>query len=180
MCAMGPPGFDQPLELIRHTHRRLEQRCALMDRLVHHLRESGCDADAQATAGHIVRFFEDELVFHHQDEELDFYDAVVEASPVKARPALAKLVAELRVEHEKLQAIWRDVLRPQFTEIMAGRAALLNEEAVNRCHILHVSHLDREENALLPLAEERFTSETIERLGRRMATRRNQPYPGDA
>jgi hemerythrin-like domain-containing protein len=180
MCAMGLPGFDQPLELIRHTHRRLEQRCALMDRLVNHLRESGCDADAQATAGHILRFFEDEMTRHHEDEEIDFYDAVVEAAPAKTRSGIAKLVAELRDEHARLQAIWRDVLRPQLTEIMAGRAALLNEEAVDRCHILYVSHLDREENMLLPIAEERFSRERLERLGRGMAQRRNQPYPGDA
>jgi hemerythrin-like domain-containing protein len=180
MCAMERPGFDQPLELIRQTHLRLEQRCALMDRLVQHLRESGCDADARATARHIVRFFEDEVMHHHEDEEADFYDAVVEAAPAKGRPALAKLVVELREEHAQLDSIWRDVLRPQLIEIMTGRAATLNEDAVDRCHILYVSHLDREDKVLLPVAEMHLSPETIERLGRGMARRRNQPYPGGA
>lgn len=180
MCAHVLLGFDRPLELIRHTHQRLEHRCALMQRLSAHLSESGCDADARATAGHIVRFFEEEMAHHHEDEEQEFYDAVVEAAPAKTRPAVAQLVAELREEHERLQAVWRDVLRPQLTGIMEGRSDALNREAVDRCHMLYVSHIEREEHVLLPIAEKRFSREQLERLGRGMAERRNEPYPGGA
>lgn len=174
------PGFDRPLELIRQTHRRLEHRCALMQRLVTHLQEQGCDTDAQASAGHVVRFFEDEMAQHHQDEEQDFYDAVVEAAPAKSRPAIAKLVAELRDEHGRLQAVWRDVLRPQLTAIMENRAQTLNREAVDRCHMLYVSHVEREEQILLPIAEKRLSRARLEQLGRGMAERRKRPYPGGA
>ena len=180
MCAQELLGFDRPLELIRHTHQRLEHRCALMQRLGAHLSESGCDADARATAGHIVRFFDEEMAHHHDDEEHEFYDAVVEAAPAKTRSVVAKLVAELREEHERLQAVWRDVLRPQLTGIMEGRSEALNREAVDRCHMLYVSHIEREEQTLLPIAEKRFSREQIERLGRGMAERRKEPYPGDA
>jgi hemerythrin-like domain-containing protein len=180
MGALETTGFDHPLELIRLTHRRLEQRCALMERLVAHLHERGCDADARATAGHIVRFFEEEMTLHHEDEEREFYDAVVESAPAKSRPATAKLVADLRREHEQLQAIWRDVLSPQLTAIMEGRAKSLHREAVDRCQLLYVSHVEREEHVLLPIAEKRFSREQIEHLGRGMAERRNQAYPGGA
>ena len=166
--------------MIRQTHRRLEQRCALMDRLADHLRESGCDADAQATAGHIVRFFDDEMARHHEDEERDFYDAVIEAAPAKSRNAITDLVTVLRAEHEKMHNIWREELRPQLMEVMAGRSASLDKAAVDRCHILHVNHLNREEGELMPIAEEQLSPERIERLGRSMAERRNQHYPGDA
>jgi len=180
MCSQELLGFDRPLELIRHTHRRLEQRCALMQRLLGHLNERGCDADARATAGHIVRFFEEEMARHHEDEELAFYDAVVEVAPSKNRSTIAKLVVELRDEHERLQAVWRDVLRPQLTAIMEGRSQALNREAVDRCQLLYVDHVEREEQMLLPIAEKRFTREQLERLGRGMAERRNEPYPGGA
>ncbi len=180
MCAQESPGFDRPLELIRQTHRRLEHRCALMQRLVGHLQESGCDADAQATAGHIVRFFEDEMARHHEDEDQEFYQAVAEAAPAKSRPAIATLVADLRSEHDQLQAVWRDVLRPQLIAIMEGRSKSLNREAVDRCEMLYVSHVEREEQILLPIAEKHLSVARIERLGRGMAERRNQPYPGGA
>ena len=180
MCALESPGFDRPLELIRQTHRRLEQRCALMDRLVDHLQQKGCDADAKASAGHIVRFFEEEMAQHHEDEERGLYTAVVEVTPSKSRAGIAKLVGELRSEHEQLQAIWRDVLRPQLTAIMQGRAELLNREAVDRCHMLYVRHVRREEEVVLPTAEKRFSPEQMARLGRAMAERRGQPYPDDA
>ena len=180
MSTPEPPGFDRPLDLLRQTHRRLEQRCALMQRLVTHLQEQGCDADAQATAGHVVRFFEDDMAQHHRDEEEEFYDAVVEAAPAKSRPALAKLVAELRGEHERQQAVWRDVLRPQLTAIMEGRGETLNREAVDRCHMLYVSHLEQEEEILFPIAEKRFSRARLEQLGRGMAERRKLPYPGEA
>lgn len=180
MCPSESPGFDHPLDLIRQTHRRLEHRCALMARLVEHLQDSGCDADAQATAGHILRFFDEEMARHHEDEEQEFYDAVVEAAPAKSRSAIAKLVVELRGEHERLQAVWRDVLRPQLTAIKEGRSESLNREAVDRCHVLYVSHVEREEEMLLPIAEKHFARDRIEQLGRGMAERRNQPYPGGA
>jgi len=180
MGAPDFPGFDRPLELIRQTHRRLEQRCALMDRLVDHLQQNGSDADARASAGHIVRFFDEDMANHHLDEEDGFYDAVAEAAPGRSRPAIAKLVADLRDEHEKLQAIWRDVLRPQLTAVMEGRASALNRDAVMRCHMMYVSHVEREEQVLLPLAEKRFSPSLLESLGRAMAARRGQPYPGDA
>ena len=180
MSTRDSPGFDRPLELIRHTHRRLEQRCALMERLVTHLLERGCDADAQATAGHIVRFFEEEMEHHHRDEEEEFYDAVAEAAPAKSRSAVAKLVAELRAEHERLQAVWRDVLRPQLAAIMEGRAQALNREAVDRCQTLYLSHIEREEQVLVPVAEKRLSRTQLEQLGRGMAKRRKLPYPGDA
>jgi len=180
MSAPEPPGFDRPLELLRQAHRRLEHRCALMQRLVTHLQEQGCDADAQATAGHVFRFFEEDMAYHQRDEEEEFYDAVVEAAPAKSRPAIAKLVAELRADHQRQQAVWRDVLRPQLAAIMEGRAKTLNRDAVDRCHMLYVSHLEREEEILLPLAAKRFSPARLEQLGRGMAARRNLPYPGDA
>lgn len=180
MDAQESPGFDRPLDLIRQTHRRLEQRCALMQRLVGHLQEKGCDADARATAGHIVRFFDEEMARHHEDEEQDFYQSVVEATPAKTRPTIAKLVTGLLHEHDQLQAVWRDVLRPQLTGIMEGRSQLLNREAVDRCETLYVSHVEREEQMLLPIAEERFSDARIEQLGRGMAERRKLPYPGGA
>lgn len=180
MCAQESPGFDRPLELIRQTHRRLEQRCALMQRLIGHLHEKGCDTDARATAGHIVRFFEEEMARHHEDEEQEFYQAVVDAAPAKSRPTVAQLVADLRHEHDQLQAVWRDVLRPQLIAIMEGRSKALNREAVDRCETLYVSHVEREEQTLLPIAEKRLPRDRLEQIGRRMAERRKQPYPGGA
>jgi hemerythrin-like domain-containing protein len=180
MCAQESPGFDRPLDLIRQTHRRLEQRCALMQRLVGHLQEKGCDADARATAGHIVRFFDEDVTRHHEDEDQEFYQAVAEAAPAKSRPVIAKLVADLRREHDQLQAVWRDVLRPQLTGIMAGRVQALSRQAVDRCETLYVSHVEREEQILLPIAEKHLSDARIEQLGRGMADRRKQPYPGRA
>jgi len=179
MCALESPGFDRPLELIRQVHQRLEQRCALMDRLVDHLQRNGCDADARASAGHVFRFFEEEMAQHHEDEENGLYDGVVEAAPPRSRPGIAKLVGALRREHAQLQAIWRDVLRPQLTAVMQGRAESLNREAVDRCHMLYVRHVRREEEVVLPAAEKHFSPERMERLGRGMAARRNRPYPGE-
>lgn len=180
MGAQESPGYDRPLDLIRQTHRRLEQRCALMQRLVGHLHENGCDADARATAGHIVRFFDEDMAHHHEDEEQEFYEAVAKAAPARSRPAVAKLVAELRREHDQLQAVWRDVLRPQLVAIMEGRPQALNREAVDRCEMLYVSHVEREEQILLPIAEKHLSDARIEQLGRAMAERRNAKYPDGA
>jgi hemerythrin-like domain-containing protein len=46
--------------------------------------------------------------------------------------------------------------------------------------MLYVSHIEREEETLLPIAEKRFSPEQLERLGRGMAERRKEPYPDGA
>jgi hypothetical protein len=177
MCAISVPGFDRPLELIKQVHRRIEHRCALMGRLVEHLAERGCDADARATAAHIVRFFDDDVARHHEDEELEFYDSVVAAAPARDRDRVAALVAQLRSEHTVLQRLWAEALRPQLVAVQQGRAAWLGGPDVERCHALYIEHTDRENNELIPVAEACFTPEKLEGLGRSMARRRGQFYP---
>ena len=158
-------------------HRRIEHRCALMERLVEHLAERGCDADARATAGHIVRFFDEDVARHQDDEELDFYDSVADAAPEKSRARVAALVAKLRVEHRELQALWADALRPQLLAVQQGRSAYFGGKAVERCHQLYIQHTECEEQDLIPLAEKHFSPAKLESLGRGMAARRGLPYP---
>ncbi|MCL4801422.1 MAG: hemerythrin domain-containing protein [Burkholderiales bacterium] len=177
MCAVPVPGFDRPLELILQVHRRIEHRCALMGRLVEHLAERGCDADARATAGHIVRFFDEDVARHHEDEELEFYDAVVAAAPAPDRARVAALVARLRSEHAELQSLWADALRPQLVAVQQGRVAWFGGSEIERCHSLYIEHTTRENDELLPLAEAFLTSAQLEQLGRGMAARRGRPYP---
>jgi len=177
MCANPVPGFDRPLELIQQLHRRIEHRCALMERLVEHLAERGCDADARATAAHVVRFFDEDVARHHDDEELEFYDAVVAAAPAADRARIAALVGQLRGEHAVLQRLWADALRPQLVAVQQGRAAWLGGPEVERCHALYIEHTNRENNELIPLAEACLAPEKLEQLGRGMARRRGLPYP---
>jgi hemerythrin-like domain-containing protein len=177
MCAIPVPGFDHPLALIQQVHRRIEHRCALMGRLVEHLAEHGCDADARATAAHIIRFFDEDVARHHEDEEFEFYDSVVAAAPPAERARIAALVAELRSEHEILQKLWSEALRPQLVAVQQGRAAWLGGPDVERCHALYIEHTNRENNELIPVAEACLTPEKLECFGRSMARRRGLPYP---
>lgn len=177
MCSAPVPGFDRPLELILRVHRRIEHRCALMERLAEHLAERGCDADARATAGHIVRFFDEDVARHHEDEELELYDAVAAAAPAADRSRVATLVAELRGEHAELQALWKDALRPQLVAVQQGRTAWFGGPGIARCHALYIAHTTRENDELIPIAEACLAPAALERLGRGMAARRGQPYP---
>ncbi|MCZ7565343.1 MAG: hemerythrin domain-containing protein [Burkholderiales bacterium] len=177
MTANAAPGFDRPLELIRRVHRRIEHRCALMGRLVEHLAERGCDADARATAGHIVRFFDEEVARHHEDEEREFYDAVVAAATAPDHDRVAALVARLRSEHGELQSLWAEALRPQLVAVQQGRQAWFGSAAIARCQSMYIEHTTRENEELLAIAEAHFTPAQMERLGRSMAARRGLPYP---
>ncbi len=177
MGAIPVPGFDRPVALIQQVHRRIEHRCALMGRLAEHLAEHGCDADARATAAHIIRFFDEDVVRHHEDEELEFYDSVAGAAPPADRARIGALVAELRREHVILRKLWNEALRPQLAAVQQGRAAWLGGPDVERCHALYIEHTRREENELIPIAEACLTPERLERFGRGMAERRGVPYP---
>jgi hemerythrin-like domain-containing protein len=157
-------------------HRRLEQRAALLDRLAEHVRQHGSDEDARATAGHVMRCFDEDCPMHHDDEEADLFPMLRDATPASEQARVEILIAALVAQHRDMHAAY-DAVRPQLAAIADGRLAALDQALVDRLHGLCAAHVDLEESELFPFALAHLDAAAMERLGRAMATRRNAEYP---
>ncbi|MDE2369238.1 MAG: hemerythrin domain-containing protein [Burkholderiales bacterium] len=172
-------GFEVPLEMLESCHRRVENQCSTLRRLVDHLAKRGADADARAAAVAIRRYFEVAAPDHHADEEVDLFPALVAAtSGVDAgdlRAATAALIATLRAEHRELEGQWQR-LKPPLDALADGREgsrpATLEAAAVEAYAGLYARHIEREETELLPLAARLLSIDELDRIGRAMRARR--------
>lgn len=160
------PDFSDPLGLLRACHGRIEQHCATLQQLIPHLREHGVDAEARTAAHNIHRYFSTAGQLHHQDEEQDLFPRLARQSL-----KLADLVYRLRQEHERMEALWRQLApqleKPDRIEDVEALARLVEEFTT-----LYHGHIARENEELLELARHIFSSDELKKLGTRMAERR--------
>jgi iron-sulfur cluster repair protein YtfE (RIC family) len=177
MC--GAPrriGFDDPFAVMQALHVRLEQRAALLARLAGHVLQHGSDEDARATAGHVMRCFDEDCPMHHDDEEEDLFPLLRAATPAGEQARVEILIAALIAQHRDMHAAF-DAVRPQLAAVADGRLAVIDPGLVDALHTLCVEHVELEESELFPFARAHLDAAAIERLGRAMAARRNAAYP---
>ena len=166
------PGFDDPLEMLRACHGRIQSQCATLEKLRVHLPVHGCDLQARQAALAILRYFDTAGRNHHQDEEQDLFPMLMSTSDARA----LRLVDFLLSRHVELDAAWA-ALRVDLTCIAEGTCASMENTKVSGFIAAYQSHIETENAELLPLAKELLSAEQAERLGRAMSTRRGVIYP---
>lgn len=170
--APGAPSFDDPLGMLRACHGRIDKQLDTLQRLAAHLPEHGADAQAQAAAQAILRYFDHAAPHHHADEEASLFPRLL------ARvPAARDLVAQLEREHEAVFAVnWRR-LRPHLAAIAAGQRDVLPPGLVGEVRAAYASHIALENGTLLPMAAEALTDAELRAIGAEMADRRGVVPP---
>ena len=160
------PGFDDPLGMLAACHLRIRDKLATLARLQRHVPENGSDSEARAAARGLLKYFDGAAPNHHADEERSLFPRIAARAP-DARP----LLEALQNEHRMLDAHWRR-LRPLLSGIVAGQRAVLPPRDVRDLLDLYGMHLAREDDVLLPLAQDVFDAEVLADIGREMAARR--------
>ena len=172
-----PAGFDEPLEALSACHRRIEKQLATLARLQKHLSRHVCDDQAIAAAAGILRYFLDAAPNHHADEEFDLFPRLLRAAQATADHALAfELVSHLLVEHRDMEMLWGGV-REALEKLKPGEPGILDLELCKNFARDYASHIDREDNQLLPLAARILKTNDLEALGNAMAKRRGLALP---
>ncbi|MBL0123950.1 MAG: hemerythrin domain-containing protein [Betaproteobacteria bacterium] len=175
-----PAGFDEPLAALFACHRRIEKQLATLSQLQKHLTRHVCDEEAISTATGILRYFLEAAANHHADEESDLFPRLLRAAQATADHALAyELVSHLLVEHRDMELRWSRV-REELEKLKPGEIGSLDLELCKEFTRDYASHIDREDNQLLPLAKRVLTPKELEALGNAMAKRRglDLPFPG--
>lgn len=172
------PGFsgptasvEVPLEMLVACHHRIERQCSTLKRLSVHLRQHGSDTQASAAAAAIMRYFETSAIHHHADEENDLFPALIESMAGSDAVCIKNLTEGLAADHRRLETMWKR-LRPVLRQIAAGEAAVLEHDQVESFASLYESHMKREEDELLPMAQRLLSDDELTRIGRAMRERR--------
>jgi hemerythrin-like domain-containing protein len=168
LLGAAAPGFDQPLGVLEACHGRIAKQCTTLEKLLAHLPGRGADDQAQQAAHALLRYFDTAAVHHHDDEERNLFPLLEQADA----PGACDLVETLTLEHEELAMLWRR-LRIDLQRIAAGEGAGLDGDLARRFVALNRSHLEFENEHVLPLARRLLDAVDLERLGRAMAARRS-------
>lgn len=161
------PTFDDPLEMLRACHGRIEAQCVTLIRLGEHLSKQGCDEQAVQAARAILRYFDTAGQHHHQDEELDLFPQLIATHD----PTVTALITRLLQEHQHMEAAWKN-LRPLLLAIAEDHKASLDMHIARHFIDVYASHIETENGTLLPLAQTLLNAEQLRAIGRNMAERR--------
>lgn len=172
----GAPGFDDPIGLLKACHMRIEQRCALLDRILEHLAKVGPDVQVQHACTQVLHYFDTSGQQHHADEEEDLFPLLLEAVPTGQRERILQVVDELNSDHERMAEAYA-ALRTNLLALREGTTEQLDPEVVARFQQLYRDHIEREEREAFAVAATCLSAAELERVGRAMAQRRNVAYP---
>jgi pyridoxamine 5'-phosphate oxidase len=165
------PDFDQPIAVLKHCHGRIRKQLATLDKLLAHLPEFGADEQARQAARAVLNYFEKAAHLHHDDEEQDLIPmlrAVAQGEDAATLQALAPVILQ---DHKDMDALWQD-LHEQLTAIAEGQSTVLSASAAQRFSQRYLSHMEREEGTMAPMAMRLFGPEQMAQLGRAMQARR--------
>lgn len=166
--------FDSPLDMLQACHRRIEQQCATLLRLVPHLQTHGSDAAAAQAAAAVLRYFDTAALLHHADEEEDLFPALLESMAGSDAICLRTLTDTLEQAHVTLGAQWRG-LQTVLRQVSAGAPGVLDAQAVKSFVQAYADHIALEEQELLPMAQRLLSEQSLRDIGAAMRQRRNTP-----
>lgn len=144
-------GVEAPLELLSACHDRIARQCATLQRLVDHVARHGADSRAQTAAASVLRYFDSAAMMHHRDEEEDLFPALIESMAGSDAVCLHAIIDGLTQEHRQLERSWYR-LRETLEAVVAGRAGDWDRGDVEQFCTLYATHIQREEDELLPMA----------------------------
>jgi pyridoxamine 5'-phosphate oxidase len=172
------PGFDEPIEMLRACHDRIEHNCSTLERLVPHLQTHGCDQAARDAAATVLRYFRLAGPDHHADEERDLFPRLLEVAAGEDAQRAALLVASMVADHREMERLWA-TLEPVLATLARGAIDRLDPVLVGAFCTIYRNHMAIEENDVIALAERLLTPATLAEVGRAMSRRRGVALSSD-
>lgn len=169
-------GFEAPLEMMAASHRRIEELCATLMRLVAHLDSDGADLHAQQAASALMHGFDEATTQHHAEQESDLFPALIDSMAGSDAHCLQALTQGLAAEHRQFEQRWR-VLRRWLSQVAGGQSSAAPgadpAAFVDACR----QYMARERAELLPMAARLLSDAELDRIGQAMRARRAAARP---
>jgi len=173
------PDFDQPVAVLKHCHGRIRKQLSTLENLLTHLPQHGADEQARQAAQAVLKYFEKAAHLHHDDEEQDLIPMLRAVAQGEDAATLQALAPTILQDHKDMDAMWQD-LHEQLTAIADGSGTQLSASTVQRFSQRYLSHMEREESTMAPMAVRLFSPEQMAQLGQAMRQRRDIAPSGSA
>lgn len=176
----GPPqaGFDEPLDLLKDCHRRIEGFLAMLIKVLQNKNGESLDREYREALAKALNYFSLAAPRHTEDEEKSLFPRMRQSSAPAMKTAMESIEA-LEKEHAIADKAHHcvDVLGRKY--LADGRLpqsdvdemlALLRElESIYRHHIRI------EDETIFPLADRTLSKGDLEAIGKEMKHRRQTP-----
>lgn len=168
MLNLSPQHFaswDEPIEMLYACHGRVKNFCRQLQLLPDYVAQHGCNQAVQNDVKQILNYFNQAAPLHHDDEEQDFFPALLQVQPT-AQAA----VDELTTQHHQLHDNWAQ-LSVQLNELLNGTRANVERDLIAKFVAGYEQHIAIEE-PLFELGRTHLATEALNAMGKVMAARR--------
>ncbi|OOR98597.1 hypothetical protein B0187_08010 [Haemophilus paracuniculus] len=157
--------WEEPIEMLYACHANVKRFCKQLTMLPNYLAENGVNQAVKNDVQQIINYFNLAAPLHHQDEECDFFPALLEVQP-QAQSA----VDQLENQHEQLHQNWA-LLSAQLAELLANQRNSLDPELIAQFVAGYDNHIAIEE-PLFELGRTHLAETQLTQMGKVMADRR--------
>ncbi len=157
--------WDEPIEMLYACHGKVKNFCRQLQLLPDYLDKNGVNQAVKNDVQQILNYFNQSAPLHHDDEEKDFFPALI-----KQRPEAQTDVDLLEAQHIELHRNW-DELSAQLAALLNGEIQNIDRELIKRFVAGYDQHIAIEE-PLFELGREHLSQEELNSIGQIMADRR--------
>lgn len=157
--------WDEPIEMLYACHGKVKNFCRQLQLLPDYLDKNGVNQAVKNDVQQIFNYFNQSAPLHHDDEEKDFFPALI-----KQRPEAQTDVDLLEAQHIELHRNW-DELSAQLAALLNGEIQNIDRELIKRFVAGYDQHIAIEE-PLFELGREHLSQEELNSIGQIMADRR--------
>lgn len=168
MLNLSPQQFvtwDEPIEMLYACHGKVKNFCRQLQILPDYIEQNGCNEAVKNDVKQILNYFNQSAPLHHDDEEKDFFPALI-----KQVPTAQADVDLLEQQHVALHKNW-DELSMQLVALLNGERENVDRELIKRFVSGYDSHISIEE-PLFELGREHLAESELQSIGKIMADRR--------
>ena len=157
--------WEEPIEMLYACHGRVKQFCRQLQLLPAYLEKNGLNQAVKNDVQQILNYFNQAAPLHHDDEEKDFFPALVQKLP-----ETQTAIDELEPQHQALHQNWYE-LREKLEALLAEKITNIDPELIQRFVAGYDLHISIEE-PLFELGREHFAQSELNAMGKIMADRR--------
>lgn len=168
MLNLEPQNFvtwDEPIDMLYACHGKVKNFCRQLQLLPDYLDKNGVNQAVKNDVQQILNYFNQSAPLHHDDEEKDFFPALI-----KQRPEAQTEVDLLEAQHIELHRNW-DELSTQLVALLHGEIQQIDRELIKRFVAGYDQHIAIEE-PLFELGRAHLSQEELNSIGKIMADRR--------
>ncbi|QBQ64652.1 hemerythrin domain-containing protein [Actinobacillus indolicus] len=168
MLNLEPQNFvtwDEPIDMLYACHGKVKNFCRQLQLLPDYLDKNGVNQAVKNDVQQILNYFNQSAPLHHDDEEKDFFPALI-----KQHPEAQTEVDLLEAQHIELHRNW-DELSTQLVALLHGEIQQIDRELIKRFVAGYDQHIAIEE-PLFELGREHLSQEELNSIGKIMADRR--------